>query len=249
MSRTLFSFRSAALAAVLTVPALALAEPNRTFERDLSNGREWGRTIDGLAVSIATNKRVYAPGEQIILNVLLKNVGHERVHLTETAPLGSYRPIVLLPDGKESPLTLRGRVLTDSALGGGSASGAVLEPGACRCVEFVLNQLYDLTQGGKYVVSVRRVLFGNAKAIPSNRLEITIDESLGKPEQEHIWLQSTNVRPTRGENGGRKRGEKPDRADIGRTGKTCRRWAVPCTAGVASSNSDAACAPSSCFRY
>ena len=106
------------LATVWALPVFAIAEPERKGEPDITEGRQWVSNVEGIAISIATDKQRYAPGEQIVLNVLLKNVGNSEVHLWETYVLDSYRPTVFLPDGKKSPLTLDGRIANGDDLGG-----------------------------------------------------------------------------------------------------------------------------------
>ena len=164
MSRVWYSPFIVQFAAALALAAVALAEPSAKLEEDISKGRAWGRTAEGLALSIATEKRTYAPGEQIVLNVLLRNFGETPVLLIEQNPLWSYRPTVLFPDGKKAPITIHGKTVSEDDVGSGiSECGHLLEPGEMRCVEFVMNKLYDFTRSGKYTVSVRRMHFAPAE--------------------------------------------------------------------------------------
>jgi hypothetical protein len=191
---------------LLAVPALALAASGQQREKHAVGGRLWGSTVNGMALSIATEKDKYALGEEILLNVLLKNVGDKEASLWEEAPAYSYKPSVLLPDGKACPLTPFGKSLLRDDSQGISSSSIRLKSGEMACVEFVMNRLYDFTRNGKYKVSVRRINvlspkgdgFEKSLSILSNTLEITVDNSLGRydhpanerhrPAQEHIWL-------------------------------------------------------------
>ena len=171
---------------VLLAPALVLAETGPGSEKDKMVERQWGKAFKGLAVSIASERSSYGPGERIVLSVLLKNSGQKDTRVATPAPLAIFRPTVQLPDGKESPLTLRGRMLTESAREGG-VGGVILAPGKALRVDLVLDRLYDFSLSGKYAISVCAVLFGQDTTIASNKLEITVNTSLDNHEAEYIW--------------------------------------------------------------
>jgi hypothetical protein len=200
-------FAAAVFAAVVPYSVLAFAEREPATEADVSDRRMWGKTVEGLSLSIITKKNEYASGETIVLNVLLKNAGKKNVLLIEERPLWSYRPTVLGPDGKKRPIIINGKTVAEDDLGSISSMGMVLKPGEIRCVEFVMNKLYDFSRSGKYIVSVRRLhfapaahspvepsksgkstrVFGRASepegaSVSSNKLVIFIDGSLPRPE-------------------------------------------------------------------
>jgi hypothetical protein len=157
MIRFRHSFRAFQLAVLLACPTLALAEPITEPANDLTRGRQWGNATEGLALSIAAEKQRYAPGEHIVLNVLLKNSGESEVLLWDNYVLVDYRTTVLGPDDRRRPLRLDGRVVNEENLWGISSTSHKLRPREINCVELVMDRLYDFTQEGRYVISVERV--------------------------------------------------------------------------------------------
>jgi hypothetical protein len=165
-------------AALISVDAFAGSESEKTVERT------WGTAVEGQALSAMTEKAAYAPGERIILNVSFKNVGREDVKIVQTNPLALYHVSVLLPDGKPAPLTLFGKGTANCPIF--ARSVGTLRPGQETSATLPLSRLFDFTLSGKYTVSVQRGVwkdgaFSSTLKATSNKLEITIDNSLSQP--------------------------------------------------------------------
>jgi hypothetical protein len=172
-------------AAAIAVLLLALASlACLASDGDGKHKREWGETIDGQAVSIATDKSEYSPGERIIVDILYKNVGEKDLTISNLRLFTGFELVVLLPNGKPVPLTRFGQKhLTNSR--SGSESSLVLGPG--QQIEFQLNltRLFDLTTGDKYkVIVVRKPLLGipteKQPTMVSNTIGIFVNERLAK---------------------------------------------------------------------
>jgi len=166
---------------VSVLPMCAMADSESMKEMDVEAKREWGKELQGYAISITANKAVVAPGESIILTISLKNVGTEDMRILRQH-LAHYDIEVLGPDGVKVPLTLYGeRILEGSRESGNSTT--ILKPGEESSVGIPLNRMFDFTLAGKYAVSVQRAIWKGAPGIPtlkaiSNKLNLTVDESL-----------------------------------------------------------------------
>jgi hypothetical protein len=167
---------------VIALPIPIWGEIQSNPEKDKEIRRVWGKPVGGQAISITTEKVVYAPEEAIILEINFKNIGHEDVRVIEESPLEMYKLIVLLPNGKEAPFTLYGKNANENWRDGSKAI-FVLKPGMQRRVTFMLSRLFDFSLAGKYSVSVKRDVFKYEKVESiseaiSNKLEITVDDRL-----------------------------------------------------------------------
>lgn len=181
MRRTL---RFAILLALVVSDGVA-AETGTLADGETGSKREWGEPVEGQAISIATEKASYSPGERIVLNVCFKNVGENDVPGVLTSPLHVYRITVLLPNQKEAPYTLFGKAHLGFP-GGGGASTSVLRPQEERCAEIDLSRLFDMSRSGKYTVVATRSVwkdgaFNKSPRASSNKLEITLEN------RPHSW--------------------------------------------------------------
>ena len=171
------------LVGLISIPGLALAQTKPGPEMKEESKREWGEAVEGQAISISSEKATYAPGERIVATLSIKNAGRQDVDVTTAAFLMLYDITVLLPDGKEAPLTLFGKRVTESSRSGGSVSSQVLKPGEQISLEFDLSTLFDFSLDGKYTVWARRIVGKSAASkkplMPSsNKVAITVDASL-----------------------------------------------------------------------
>ena len=166
----------------ITVEEPPQNDASPTGETSKSTENTWGTAVEGQALLISTDKAAYAPGKRIVLSVCFKNVGQKDVRVARTNPLTIYRVAVLLPNGKKSAAHALWSSKRSRARLGSNALGT-LKPGEETRVELELSRLFDFTLAGKYTVSVERSVWKNGalsstvKAV-SNKLEITVDESL-----------------------------------------------------------------------
>jgi hypothetical protein len=167
----------------------SLAVPSDT---DATPKRHWGKTFGGgLAMSIATDKSTYAPGERVILDLLLRNVGESDVNVSSLDMFLGFRIIVSLPDGKTVPYSRWGKQRRTSANEReGSRFGAPFAPGQQLECKINLSRLFDFTEEGKYRIVVNRTsivaqLAHKPPAGTSNVIEIEIAErTSGREMQE-----------------------------------------------------------------
>ncbi|MGA2061285.1 MAG: hypothetical protein ABSG67_12435 [Thermoguttaceae bacterium] len=152
------------------------------------NKREWGKVVEGQAISIETNKTSYAPEERIVLTILYKNVGQKSVDTLFTGNIfATYDIKVFLPDGKETQITnFKKQVCGDSITPRfpGYVSTSLTKPGEEKSRgDIPLSRYFDFSCEGTYTIIVQQKLLqdGNdketLKAI-SNKLKITIDNHL-----------------------------------------------------------------------
>ena len=170
---------------ILALPFLAWFDTSAGAETNKPVEKTWGDAVEDQAVSITTEKAVYAPGERIVLNACLKNIGQHDVKAITMQPSPIYQVSVLLPDGKELPLTLYGNSIFKNPWKIGSRSTRILKPGEETHVEELqLSRLFDFSLAGKYVISVKRAVIRRDGTVrpklyaTSNKLEITVDESI-----------------------------------------------------------------------
>ena len=160
----------------------------------------WGEPVEGQAVSIATDKRVYAPGDRIVLKIRLKNVGRGVVTEARDRYQGVtflYSVRVLLPNGKSVPLTPIGareakrEAEREAGVIVGSGTTRKISPGGEIRDDVNLTEFFDTSSPGKYVVSAKRkVLTPGIKWSPtealSNKLEITVAGRPGNTAAERL---------------------------------------------------------------
>jgi hypothetical protein len=172
--------------------AVAAPEPQAGTEPAAESAgegkREWGKETEGQAISIMTKKATFASGELVVLTISLRNVGSQDTKIITQAPLGSYDIEVLGRNGEKVPLTLRGKVESET-VGYGSSSVTLLKKGQECTVEVPLNRLFDMSLPGKYTVSVTREVWKPGVKAPapkaiSNKIQLTMtldDELTVKP--------------------------------------------------------------------
>jgi hypothetical protein len=168
--------------------AFAQTEANSDSKNEQVGKRRWGRTVEGQALSIMTNKNKYAPLELILLDVVLKNVAKVDIYYINGAhPFDMYTVKVLLPDGKEAPYTRFGNHLSQRRNHQPATTSSVLKPGKQVSDSIELTRLYDMSLSGDYTISLQRQLWrGDAidpkLKIESNSITITIKNTVKHTE-------------------------------------------------------------------
>lgn len=150
-----------------------------------TNAVDCGKPVHGLAVAIKVGKTVFSPGEPILMNISLMNMGTNDISVRLDHPLQLYHMDVWGPDGAISPFTLYGRRERERieriAHFGGSVFGIALPQGKEESDQIHLNRVFDLTLPGTYTVSVQRVVWvgpsltNDEKAV-SNQLKFSIEK-------------------------------------------------------------------------
>ncbi len=164
---------------------LAGAEP--TGRERVGSAAECGASVEGQSLSISTSKAVYAPGEQIILNVRLKNFGTTDVTEARHGPIeiiSLYSIGVSLEHDRAVPMTTYAleqvRRFVDLP---GSGRARTLKPDEDIADETVLSWFFDFSRSGKYTITAKRKVmkangdWSSVEAV-SNRLTISVDEEL-----------------------------------------------------------------------
>jgi len=174
------------VAVVVALPPLVTPQTKQGPAASNPEKRQWGKAVEGQAISIATDKTVYAPGDRIVLTTTLKNVGRKDVEFWERGPLATYEVKVLLPSEKEAPLTLYGQQAARAAKGGGSVfGGPPLKSGEENSSSLVVSRFFDFSLSGKYKISERRFVGRDpASKEPyyavSNEITIIVEEPPAK---------------------------------------------------------------------
>ena len=186
---------AAILGLVVAVPTdhgrLLMARPRRPKAIGRTRRRRGESPSRARTISISTEKPAYGPGDRIDLEIRLKNMGRTKFNVWRDRQsfIGAYSLRVLLPDGKDAPLTLfaKRRVELLAAQRDLGTMGRALRPGEVDSTRRCLTEWYDITFPGKYTVTAIRMIQPPGKAngeLParveavSNKLEITIDESV-----------------------------------------------------------------------
>jgi hypothetical protein len=139
--------------------------------------REWGKTINGMKLSImTTNKEVFSIGEPIIIDISLKNVGTNEIPLA-MPPLGLDLNLnVMLPNKAAAPLTAYGKTIIGNA--GMTVETIMLKPGTSipSYVAPSLDKMFQLNQTGTFTVSAEWTVksHGHSVEVVSNEIKITI---------------------------------------------------------------------------
>jgi hypothetical protein len=164
---------------ILLLPFCASAETGQRQDTDIKETRKWGAATADLALSILPDKRAYYPGERIILNLSLMNVGKSDLKTALYAPLGTYEITVFDEKGKPVPLTVDGARLVRTGKSG-SMTMSRLRAGQQLAVDLPLNRIFDFSADGKYQISARKSGPPPSRdpVVTSNSVEITVDESL-----------------------------------------------------------------------
>ena len=117
----------------------------------------WGSVTDGLQASVRFGKAAYGANEPITATVIMRNVGHE-LRIFEMPHGLASDFVVLNPQGKQierkdwaDSQTIEGKIQRASK---GPQADSV-DPGMQRKIKINLNQFFDFSVQGKYIVSVK----------------------------------------------------------------------------------------------
>jgi hypothetical protein len=132
-------------------------------------GREWGETVDGLALSIREIRGEH-PQQQAVLSVVIKNRSTETRTLSVPGWLFFYEVEAMRSDGAIVPLGAYGRELLKPERKT-ERIAITLGPGDAKETDLPLGALYDLRARGDYRVQVSCEL-GDGAVLFSNRILI-----------------------------------------------------------------------------
>jgi hypothetical protein len=176
---------------VFCSPLVVLSQSFSESVKEKKKEREWGKTVEGQAISIRSDKAAYAPEERIKLSITYKNLGQTPVKASRFWDnFNNFEIKVILADGKKAILTAYGKHCDENRrVGGGSASVFTLEPGKEFTIELPISRCFDFSLEEKYTIVVQREIASSKnpkklETVASNKLEITIDEKLSKDEKE-----------------------------------------------------------------
>jgi hypothetical protein len=172
------------VAAAFSAAVLFVLGPSATGGEG-TGGKEaeipWGEETEGYRLGLSTDKAEFAPGERVELHMIFRNVGPDDAEVPVSRLMVFHTFTVLLPSGKEAPLTLYGQRQVQSRLDPGGRGVVVLKPGEERSLDLHLNRLFDMTLTGTYKVTAKRAVWTRGEPretahVVSNTLEITIKE-------------------------------------------------------------------------
>jgi hypothetical protein len=165
-------------------PANPAAEANGGQGKSAEARRAWGEPVEGQALSIATDKAVYACNEDIVVSMRLKNVGRTVLvdpRQTVAAHKAWYYSFsVALASGEGVPMTEHGKFWFDprepGIRNGLMFATGRLGPGECFGRDAWLDSYYDMSRPGRYTIQAKWRVVANAGRLSllqalSNRLE------------------------------------------------------------------------------
>jgi hypothetical protein len=130
-------------------------------------GREWGATVNGLALSIRQIPK-HDPEEQAVLSVVIRNVGRDRKTFIVPGWLFFYEVEIIAQDGAEVSRTFYGdKLLTTERKT--ERLEVSLDASEARETDLPLGALYAMRRGDSYRVLVRCKQDGGT-AVTSNEL-------------------------------------------------------------------------------
>jgi hypothetical protein len=184
---------------------LTATEPNPVRKE---SEKEWGKPVEGQAISIETNGVEFAPEDRIVLTVRYKNVGQKSVATLLTGnEFDMYDIRVLLPDGTETPKTLYGKLQSGESsspqLPRNGDSVSFTQSGEENSLSGIpLSRYFDFSCDGTYRIIVKQLLDqrgknGESLRATSNTLKITVSENAEKGKRE---LKSRELKELKGKN-------------------------------------------------
>lgn len=125
------------------------------------------------AVSITTSKTNYAPGEQVMVNMSVKNTGNQAIALLGEPTVVMFKVEMFAPRKQRAPLTASGqralKVLDEAGTG-----GSVLKSGNVSWYELPITDDFDLSARGAYVIeAVRKFELGPMSSTNREWLQVT----------------------------------------------------------------------------
>ena len=146
---------------VLTVLAASLLVAIPLAGEDAPDGRVWGATLDGVAISIEPSQPSWKVGEEMQIRVWMKNFGNAPVRLlTRKRRLNNYRIAVFDNDGrpvrKSEVLERAENAARNRKMRSVSESVTDLAPGEMTrgFVPLPISEWFDIKRPGTYLVLV-----------------------------------------------------------------------------------------------
>lgn len=119
----------------------------------------WGGVQEGFRMGIhGEENQTVSIKKAIILVVTMKNVSDTPLKLVETGSLKDYRITVQDEKGDDVPLTLYGRMLSDSRREILLRRMKRVAPGETLVHEFHVNRIFDMSLTGKYYIHITRMV-------------------------------------------------------------------------------------------
>jgi len=145
---------------------------------------QWGETTEDLTIAIYVDNPVYKPGETIVLNILLKNVGEMPLPLVIRSPWLDYNLRAWHEDSTEmskTPYALR--VIKVATVGRRAVRQLMPEEVITDTLE--IDKVYDMSALGSYKIAATRETFKKQNSdefatVESNELIIKIAEEDGE---------------------------------------------------------------------
>jgi hypothetical protein len=142
--------------------------------------RQWGEKKEGLAISVAVEKRDFRRYDHIVLNIVLKNFGTSPASVVVRSPWADYRYVIRNGRGAELPMLMYGRQRAEAALEGRKMIRE-LRPGESQTDDFELNTAFDLKDPDTYILFASRILPspgrpGESFTLQSNAVTVRVTE-------------------------------------------------------------------------
>ena len=142
-----------------------------------------GRVVDGLQLTIKSDKEFYNIGEKIIITAQIKNINKEEKHISISNAWYEYETELLDHNGKLVPWTEEGKrqkkVRETGEFEYFKRFIKNISHGETRVLEsIVLTDWYNITKSGVYSLRVFRRI-GNKYSLPSNTINIKIIKNAG----------------------------------------------------------------------
>jgi hypothetical protein len=142
---------------ILLVLALQTGSVHGDVVKSAGPAVQFGPVCDGLQIGLGSEKATFAPGEKIAVTVVVRNSSDHEVWWGDEGVYRDWDIVLKDPQGKEPPLTALGvkwRQIRRPPIYLSSGRTLILKPGEERRDAFVLSDLYDLSNTGKYTLRV-----------------------------------------------------------------------------------------------
>jgi hypothetical protein len=128
----------------------------------------WGTATNGLQLSLRFDKQFFTNGEQIVANLLLRNVTNVPVKFERFYVSHRPSPINVLVSSDQKQLSKKG---DNSEINVISSTEITIYPQTQRKFSVRLNDYYDLTVGGDFIV---QAVYDNEGKIASQKVHIQV---------------------------------------------------------------------------
>ena len=164
----------------VAVLAIGASTNSRSNGQAIDEAKSWGPISEGYQLSASVAKDRVAPGEPIVLKLVLRNTTPTTLYLTEVGVEKEYKVKVKDERGEDVPLTKHGKLLRNTELTYFMMAGLAVGPGQEREDSLRVSDLHDMGVGGTYSITVKRMVpkrdgKGNAE-VTSNTLKVRVVE-------------------------------------------------------------------------